>query len=195
MKNHNIDGELIDLEQDDLASKLVFETATFRRRFMAYLIDIVLVISICFIGIAIFKVFKDIDHFMEVFEATDSDLTDILKYKELRDLFWKLMFNIYLIWLGSNLLYFTLVPAIIGDGRTIGKMLAGIGVVDLATLEEISPSRLMLREFIGRTLIENVLIIPFIVSIIISFVREDSRSLHDLIAKTVVIRFDLYKLE
>lgn len=195
MKNHNIDGELIDLEQDDLASKLVFETATFRRRFMAYLIDIVLVISICFIGIAIFKVFKDIDHFMEVFEATDSDLTDILKYKELRDLFWKLMFNIYLIWLGSNLLYFTLVPAIIGDGRTIGKMLAGIGVVDLATLEEISPSRLMLREFIGRTLIENVLIIPFIVSIIISFVREDSRSLHDLIAKTVVIRFDLYKLK
>src|SRR5690554_7129343 len=79
------------------------------------------------------------------------------------DLFWKLMLNIYLTWIVTILIYYTLVPAIIGKGRTLGKLLAGIGTVDLNTLDEVSPSKLILREFVGRVLIEYILIIPLFV--------------------------------
>ena len=71
--------------------------------------------------------------------------------------------------------YFTFVPAIIGCGQTIGKLLAGIGVVDARTLNELKPIQLIFREFVCRTLLETVLIIPLIISVCISFFRDDSK--------------------
>lgn len=190
---HNIDGEEIDLLQDDLAQKLTYESANFIRRMLAYLIDLLLVIVIWYLCSNIFL--KEIDKFMETLGKLEEDFVDRELYLQLRDLVWKLFLNLYLAWIGAKAVYFTLVPAIIGDGRTIGKMVAGIGAVNAKTLEEASPSRLVLREIVGRCLIETLFIIPMIVSVFLAFFRKDSKSLHDLISKTVVIKFDLYKVE
>ena len=190
---HNFDGEEIDLLKDDLASKLTYESANFIRRLIAYIIDLVIVVVIWYLISNV--LFKEIDAFMETLGKIDSDLIDPAKQEEFKNLVWKLFFNLLLAWVGSKALYFTLVPAILGEGRTLGKLAAGIGALHLETLEEVSPSRLILREIIGRCLIETVFISPNIVSCIIAFCRDDGRSLHDLIAKTVVIKLDLYDID
>lgn len=179
----------------ELISKQTFETATFVRRMMAYLIDLLIVIAIAWTIIMSFKIFAKIDYFFEIFEASQAQIENMELFNEMRDLFWDLIIKIYLIWIGSKLVYFTLIPAIIGNGRSVGKLMAGIGVVDSITLEEISPTRLMIREFVGRILVETILIIPYIVSIIMSFYREDSRSLHDFIGQTIVIRTDMFEAD
>jgi len=183
------------LTDEELILKQTFETATFTRRTMSFILDTLIIIALTYLAIVVFKLFQDLDKFFELFEATQNDIENRELYLEMVDLFWKLMLNIYLTWIVTILIYYTLVPAIIGKGRTLGKLLAGIGTVDLNTLDEVSPSKLILREFVGRVLIEYILIIPLFVSIIISFIREDSRSIHDLIANTVVIRFDLYDMK
>lgn len=179
----------------ELISKQTFETATFIRRAMAFLIDLLFVIAIAYLMVIILKLFSKIDYFFEIFEATQNQIENKELFDEMRDLFYELFIKLYLVWLGAKLIYYTLIPAIIGNGRTLGKFAAGIGVVDADTLEEISPSKLILREFVGRILIETVLIIPYIISIFLSFYREDSRSLHDFIANTVVIRLDMYEAD
>jgi uncharacterized RDD family membrane protein YckC len=103
----------------------------------------------------------------------------------------KLMFIFYFV----QTVYFTFVPAIIGCGQTVGKLLAGIGVVDAMTLNELKPIKLIFREFVCRTLLETVLIIPLIISIGLSFFRDDSKSLHDILSKSVVIKMDMYNVE
>jgi uncharacterized RDD family membrane protein YckC len=77
----------------------------------------------------------------------------------------------------------------------VGKLLAGIGVVDAMTLNELKPIKLIFREFVCRTLLETVLIIPLIISIGLSFFRDDSKSLHDILSKSVVIKMDMYNVE
>ncbi|MFA5693453.1 MAG: RDD family protein [Acholeplasmataceae bacterium] len=181
-------------ENIDLIAKQEYETATFIRRGFSYLLDVLVVIAILTAFIYGFKVFDDINKFFELFEATAEDLENEVLYLEMRDLFLEVLLKVYLFYLASKLIYFTLIPAIIGNGRTLGKLVAGLAVLDEGTLEEISPSRLILREFLGRVLIETVLIIPFIISIFISYYREDSKSLHDLIAKTVVIKEEMFEI-
>lgn len=192
----NIDGQEIDFEKDDLLEKLTYESANLIRRLCAYVIDVILMIAIWYIVVQyILNIFGPIDAFVETFNPTDENLVDLLKYNEFVNLFWRLLLNLYLTWLSIHLLYFTITPAILGDGRTIGKMLAGIGVVHLESLEEITPTRLILREFVGRLLIENLFILPMIATMIVSVFRKDGRSIHDLISKTIVIKLDLYRLE
>lgn len=192
----NIDGEEIDFYKDDLKEKLTFETAGFARRLFAYLLDFILIIAIWFIfSMFVFDFFKEVDEFITNFPATDEALQDPENFRIFSELMWKLVLNLILTYLAVQLVYFTLVPALLGDGRTLGKMLAGIGVIDIRTVNEVSPSRLFLREFLCRTLLETLLILPGIVSFIIALVRDDSRSLHDLLSKTAVIKLDLYNLE
>lgn len=192
----NIDGQEIDFEKDDLLEKLTFESANLIRRLCAYAIDLILIIAIWYIFVQfIFNFFGPIDSFVENFIPTEDALVDLLKYNEFVDLFWKLILNLYLTAILVHLVYFTLIPAILGDGRTVGKLLAGIGVVHLETLEELSPTRLMFREFVGRLLIQHVFILPIIASMIVSIVRKDGRGIHDLVAKTIVIKLDLYRIE
>ncbi|NLH54225.1 MAG: RDD family protein, partial [Acholeplasmataceae bacterium] len=64
--------------------------------------------------------------------------------------------------------------------------------VNRSNLEEASASRLIFREFVGRGLLETMLILPHIASMFLVLFRKDSRSLHDLLAGTVVIKFDLH---
>lgn len=192
----NIDGELIDLEKDDLLEKLTYETANLGRRLAAYVIDFLMIASLWYVMITfVFNLFGPIDAFVASLGTNEADFADLILYQEFKDLIWKLFMNLWFVWLMVNFVYYTLVPAIIGDGRSIGKMFAGIGVVDLKTLEETNPLRLILREFVGRVLCEMLFVIPWIASIIVAYVRKDARMIHDLISRTIVIKLDLYKLD
>jgi len=189
----NIDGEIIDFTKDDLAEKLTYESANFIRRMIAFLIDLVFIVVIWYLCTK--HQFKQVDEFIENLGLNEADFTDAEKLKQFADLVGQLYLKLFLTFIFVQTLYFTLIPAIIGNGQSIGKLVAGIGVVDLETLEEISPIRLVFREFIGRGLVETVLIIPLIISFLIAFFRDDSRSLHDLMAKTVVVKLDLYDID
>ena len=175
-----------------MAEKLTYESANFIRRMIAFLIDLVFIVVIWYLCTK--HQFKQVDEFIENLGLNEADFTDAEKLKQFADLVGQLYLKLFLTFIFVQTLYFTLIPAIIGNGQSIGKLVAGIGVVDLETLEEISPIRLVFREFIGRGLVETVLIIPLIISFFIAFFRDDSRSLHDLY-KTVVVKLDLYDID
>lgn len=99
------------------------------------------------------------------------------------------MFTAFLLkWLFCQAAYFCLLPAVLGNGKTLGKLLLRISLLDRKTLEEMSPSRLMLREFVGRTLVETLLVLPGIVSMVMTAVSKDGSSLRDRIAGTIVVQ-------
>jgi uncharacterized RDD family membrane protein YckC len=189
----NIDGEEIDMEKDDLYEKLTFESANLIRRLSAYFIDLLGIIVIWYLVTK--NMFQALDAFVAQLGINPYDFENLALYETFRDMVWETFLKGILFWLGIKLAYFTLVPSIFGNGQTIGKLLVGIGTVDYKTLNEVSPTRLMLREFVGRILIEHVFIIPYLVSMFMAFFSKDSRSLHDRIAKTIVIKLDLYRLE
>lgn len=194
MKSNNESKEkLIDVTQDEFIDKISFETASIARRLSAYIIDVVIIVALVYIA-SIF-LYKPIDNFVHNLGIDETDFDSLLKYEEFKELFYRLILNLILAWTAIRLVYFTLVPALIGNGRTVGKLVAGIGVVDAITAKEISPSKLMLREFVGRILIETFLVIPGLVSITLAMARKDSKTIRDLLAKTVVIKLDLYDLE
>lgn len=95
-------------------------------------------------------------------------------------------------WLFCQTLYFCLIPAILGQGKTVGKLMLRISLVDAGTLEEMSPSRLVLREFVGRTLVETLLVIPGIVSLIMLLFSKDGISLRDRMAHTIAVQDTSY---
>lgn len=192
-KVYNIDGEEIDFSNYNLQEKITYESANFMRRLCAFFVDILLVISIWYL--MSISTFAKIDDYVANLGINPDDFTNKEVLSEFAQLYSKTIVKLFLFFYFAQLMYFTIVPAIIGEGKTIGKWIAGIGVVHSETLNELSPSRLILREFVCRTLLETVLIIPLIVSIIISMFREDSKSLHDILAKSVVIRTDLYDIE
>ncbi len=183
----------VNLEQEKFYEEITFETASILRRFSAYLMDAVIILAVVYV-ISIF-LFREIDAFVATLGTNEQDFNDLVKYEKFVQLFYKLILNIFISWILVRLVYFTLVPAIIGNGRTVGKLVAGIGVVDLNTLKEISPSKLMLREAVGRILVETFLVIPGIISMIIPIFRSDARTIRDLIAKTVVIKLNFYNLK
>lgn len=91
-------------------------------------------------------------------------------------------------WLFCQTLYFCLLPALLGRGKTIGKCLLRISLLSRTTLEEMSPGRLVLREFIGRSCIETLLILPMIASVMAAVLTREGISLHDRIAGTIVVQ-------
>ncbi|MBQ6804268.1 MAG: RDD family protein [Clostridia bacterium] len=95
-------------------------------------------------------------------------------------------------WIFCQTLLFTLLPAMLGKGKTLGKLIMRISLLQRKGLEEMSPSRLMLRELIGRSLLETCLILPGIISLILVIFSRDGLSLRDRLAKTVVIRDTSY---
>lgn len=192
-KVYNIDGEEIDFSDYNLQEKLTYESANFMRRLCAFFLDILLVICIWYL--MSISTFSKLDEYVANLGINPDDFNNPEILKEFARLYNKSIVKLFMFFYFAQTLYFTLVPAILGEGKTLGKLIAGIGVVHRETLNELSPSRLMLREFICRTLIETVLIVPLIISIIISLFREDSRSLHDILSKSIVIRTDLYDIE
>ena len=157
------------------------EIAQTTRRIGAIVIDYIIIFLLWYIFTA-----KDLTRVDELLKTLDPDIEGNL------DIFVEELFGMYvkfiLKWLGIQTVIFTLIPAIIGSGKTIGKLIFGIGVVNSETIEEISPSRLIFREFVVRTLFETLLIIPSIISIFMVLIRHDGRSIHDVFAKTIVIK-------
>jgi len=81
-------------------------------------------------------------------------------------------------------LYFLLLP-LFWNGYTIGKKILGIRIVKMNG-ENVGIGNMLLRELVGRLIYIITFGIGIIVSAIMVAVREDKRSIHDLIAGTYV---------
>lgn len=162
-----------------------YEVATLGRRFGAFVIDYLIIFLIWY---AITK--TNLNEVNTLMETLDPDIEGSL------DIFVQAIFKLYVAfifkWIAVNTIMYTIFPAIFGDGRTIGKLIFGICVVDSSTFKEISPSRLILREFVIRNVLETILIIPTIISIFLVLFHKESKSIHDQMAKTIVIRKSYY---
>ena len=51
-----------------------------------------------------------------------------------------------------------------------------------------SPSRLVLREFVGRTLLESLLVLPGLASAVLALFSSEGRTLHDRLSRTIVVQ-------
>ena len=61
-------------------------------------------------------------------------------------------------------------------------------MVDAAVPGEVSPSRLVLREFVGRTLLESLLVLPGLASAVLALFSSEGRTLHDRLSRTIVVQ-------
>ena len=190
---YNIDGQEIDFSDYNIQEKITYESANFIRRMCAFGVDFLIIICIWYV--CSISTFNKLNDFVSQLGINPSDFTNPQILLEFARLYHQSIIKLIFIFYFVQTVYFTLVPAIIGCGQTIGKLLAGIGVVDARTLNELKPLQLIFREFVCRTLLETVLIIPLIISIGISFFRDDSKSLHDILSSSVVIKMDMYNVE
>ena len=190
---YNIDGQETDFSDYNIQEKITYESANFIRRMCAFGVDFLIIICIWYV--CSISTFNKLNDFVSQLGINPSDFTNPQVLLEFARLYHQSIIKLIFIFYFVQPVYFTFVPAIIGCGQTIGKLLAGIGVVDARTLNELKPIQLIFREFVCRTLLETVLIIPLIISICISFFRDDSKSLHDILSKSVVIKMDMYNVE
>lgn len=155
------------------------------KRLAAFLADFVLLFLIWYLVTA-----KDLEKVNALMQTLDPDAEGSL------DTFVQAVFQMLTAfafkWLFCQTLYFCLIPAILGNGKTPGKLLLRISLVDAATLEEMSPSRLILREFAGRTLVETLFVIPGVISLFLTAFSRDGKSLRDHIAHTVAVQDTSY---
>ena len=155
------------------------------KRISAFLVDFILVFLLwCFMTNTDLK---QVDTLMESLDPTIEGSLDVF----IKALF-QMLTAFLLKWLFCQTLYYCVLPAIIGNGKTIGKLILRISLVEVATLEEMSPSRLMLREFVGRTLLETLFVIPGIISLFMVLFSKDGRSLRDRLANTIIVQDTSY---
>lgn len=83
-----------------------------------------------------------------------------------------------------NILYYVLLP-VIWYGYTVGKRAVGIRIARVDG-EKISLGTMLLREVVGGIVYAFTLGIGLIISAFMVGLREDKRSIHDLIAGTYV---------
>ena len=155
------------------------------KRVAAMFLDVILVFLIWY-----FLTIKDLDEVNALLRNLDPDTPGAL------DVFAQALFQMLtaflLKWLFCQTAYFCFIPALLGKGKTFGKLLFRLSLLDRKTLEVMSPSRLLLREFIGRTIVETLLIVPGIVSLVMTAVSRDGISLRDRIAGTIVVQDSSY---
>ena len=155
------------------------------KRISAFLVDFILVFLLwCFMTNTDLK---QVDTLMESLDPTIEGSLEVV-FKAL----FQMQTAFLLKWLFCQTLYYCVLPAIIGNGKTIGKLILRISLVEVATLEEMSPSRLMLREFVGRTLLETLFVIPGIISLFMVLFSKDGRSLRDRLANTIIVQDTSY---
>ena len=130
---------------------------------------------------------KQVDTLMETLDPAVDGALDVF----VQALF-QMLTAFLLKWLFCQTLYFCILPAILGNGKTLGKLLLRISLLDAGTLDEMSPSRLMLRELVGRTLLETLLIIPGIVSLFMVLFSKNGKSLRDRLANTIAVQDTSY---
>jgi uncharacterized RDD family membrane protein YckC len=155
------------------------------KRISAFLVDVIWVFLLwCFMTNTDLK---QVDTLMESLDPTIEGSLDVF----IKALF-QMLTAFLLKWLFCQTLYYCVLPAIIGNGKTIGKLILRISLVEVATLEEMSPSRLMLREFVGRTLLETLFVIPGIISLFMVLFSKDGKSLRDRLANTIIVQDTSY---
>lgn len=155
------------------------------KRLAAFLLDFVLVYMLWYFMTK--GNLKQVDTLMETLDPAVDGALDVF----VQALFQMLM-AFLLKWMFCQTLYFCILPAILGNGKTLGKLLLRISLLDAGTLDEMSPSRLMLRELVGRTLLETVLIIPGIVSLFMVLFSKNGKSLRDRLANTITVQDTSY---
>lgn len=155
------------------------------KRLPAFLVDFILVFL--FWSFMTGKNLKQVDSLMETLDPTVEGALNVFA-----EAIFQMLTAFLLKWLFCQTLYFCVLPAVIGNGKTIGKLLLRISLVDASTLEEMSPSRLMLREFVGRTLLETLFVIPGIISLFMVLFSKDGRSLRDRLANTIIVQDTSY---
>lgn len=155
------------------------------KRLAAFLLDFVLVFMLWYFMTK--GNLKQVDTLMETLDPAVDGALDVF----VQALF-QMLTAFLLKWLFCQTLYFCILPAILGNGKTLGKLLLRISLLDAGTLDEMSPSRLMLRELVGRTLLETVLIIPGIVSLFMVLFSKNGKSLRDRLANTVSVQDTSY---
>lgn len=189
----------------------------FKKRFFAYIIDVLIVFSIInFIGIFI-PVSESVSNLDEQLMGINNSFLNgsinvntfvnqysVISYSLERELFLSSLIGVVI-----NILYFVLYP-LYNDGQSIGKKYMGIKIVSNDD-NEVSSNQLIFRYLfmngigstiislcmiflvkdLGYTYIESILsILQFLVAISSIFMvlyRNDKRSLPDLIAGTKVI--------
>ena len=155
------------------------------KRLAAFLLDFVLVFMLWYFMTK--GNLKQVDTLMETLDPAVDGALDVF----VQALF-QMLTAFLLKWLVCQTLYFCILPAILGNGKTLGKLLLRISLLDAGTLDEMSPSRLMLRELVGRTLLETVLIIPGIVSLFMVLFSKNGKSLRDRLANTISVQDTSY---
>ncbi len=153
-------------------------TAPNSKRIGAIIIDLLIVFFLWYL-----LTIKDLEKVTELLKVLDPNEAGA------NDIFAKAIFQMVVAFVLKMVfcqtLYFCLLPALIGRGKTLGKLIFGLSMVDSVTLKEISVGKLILREFVCRALIENLFIIPAIVSAIMAL--STTKAIHDKIAGTVVV--------
>ena len=147
------------------------------RRLAAFIADAILVFLLWYL-----MTMKDLGRVDTLLDALD----------RLAESIFKMATAFLLKWLFCQSLYFCILPAVLGNGKTVGKLLFRLSLLDAISLEEMSPSRLVLREFVGRTLLETLLVLPGIVSLFMLLLSKDGKSLRDRLAGTVVVQDTSY---
>jgi uncharacterized RDD family membrane protein YckC len=155
------------------------------KRLAAFLLDFVLVFMLWYFMTK--GNLKQVDTLMETLDPAVDGALDVF----VQALF-QMLTAFLLKWLFCQTLYFCILPAILGNGKTLGKLLLRISLLDAGTLDEMSPSRLMLRELVGRTLLETLLIIPGIVSLFMVLFSKNGKSLRDRLANTISVQDTSY---
>lgn len=155
------------------------------KRLAAFLLDFVLVFMLWYFMTK--GNLKQVDTLMETLDPAVDGALEVF----VQALF-QMLTAFLLKWLFCQTLYFCILPAILGNGKTLGKLLLRISLLDAGTLDEMSPSRLMLRELVGRTLLETVLIIPGIVSLFMVLFSKNGKSLRDRLANTISVQDTSY---
>ena len=155
------------------------------KRLAAFLVDFILILLLWYL--MTMKDLKRVDTLLESLDPLTEGALD-----RLAESIFKMVTAFLLKWLFYQSLYFCILPAVLGNGKTVGKLLFRLSLLDVVSLEEMTPSRLVLREFVGRTLVETLLVLPGIVSLFMLLLSEDGKSLRDRLAGTVVVQDTSY---
>ena len=108
------------------------------RRLAAFIADAILVFLLWYL-----MTMKDLGRVDTLLESLDPLTEGALD--RLAESIFKMATAFLLKWLFCQSLYFCILPAVLGNGKTVGKLLFRLSLLDAVSLEEMSPSRLVFR--------------------------------------------------
>lgn len=150
------------------------------KRFGAYIIDFFILFVFWYLLTK--KDLEKVNVLMETLDPAAAGAADIFA-EEIIKLYVSFVFKLMFV----EVLYYCLVPAVLGKGRTVGKLIFKINLVGRDTGEELSVPRLFLRELLGRAVIETLFVIPLFVSMFMLLFTEDGKTVRDLLGRSITV--------